>query len=212
MAQVLKDEVQERIAAAALDVFAAKGFSAAGLAEIARLAGISTGNVYRYFENKAVLFEAVVPASFARELAGLIRRRAESLAGIEDVAGLGPDAPWRLISEELLRFCIDNRLRVVILLGHAEGTTHEGFAEKIVRELVKTATAHGRSIRPGFEPSATARFVLEEIYRNFVGALVRILERYEKEAPIREAVERLSTYHLAGLQAFLVGPGEKEVA
>ncbi len=48
------------ICAAALDVFAEKGFAAARLDEIARRAGVSKGTLYLYFQDKEDLFRAVV--------------------------------------------------------------------------------------------------------------------------------------------------------
>ncbi len=48
------------ICAAALDVFAEKGFAAARLEEIARRAGVSKGTLYLYFKDKEELFRAVV--------------------------------------------------------------------------------------------------------------------------------------------------------
>ena len=48
------------ICAAALEVFAEKGFAAAKLDEIARRAGVSKGTLYLYFEDKEQLFRAVV--------------------------------------------------------------------------------------------------------------------------------------------------------
>jgi AcrR family transcriptional regulator len=48
------------ICAAALDVFAEKGFAAAKLDEIARRAGVSKGTLYLYFKDKQDLFRAVV--------------------------------------------------------------------------------------------------------------------------------------------------------
>jgi AcrR family transcriptional regulator len=48
------------IAAAALEVFAEKGFAAARLDEIAARAGVSKGALYLYFETKEDLFRAVV--------------------------------------------------------------------------------------------------------------------------------------------------------
>ena len=48
------------ICAAALEVFAEKGFAAARLEEIARRAGVSKGTVYLYFKDKEDLFRAVV--------------------------------------------------------------------------------------------------------------------------------------------------------
>ena len=48
------------ICAAALEVFAEKGFAAARLEEIAKRAGVSKGTLYLYFEDKEQLFRAVV--------------------------------------------------------------------------------------------------------------------------------------------------------
>ena len=48
------------IVAAALAVFAEKGFAGARIDEIARRAGVSKGTVYLYFETKDDLFRAVV--------------------------------------------------------------------------------------------------------------------------------------------------------
>jgi AcrR family transcriptional regulator len=48
------------ICAAALEVFAEKGFAAAKLDEIARRAGVSKGTLYLYFTDKQELFRAVV--------------------------------------------------------------------------------------------------------------------------------------------------------
>ncbi len=48
------------ICAAALEVFAQKGFAAARLDEIAKIAGVSKGTLYLYFKDKEELFRAVV--------------------------------------------------------------------------------------------------------------------------------------------------------
>ncbi|HVU31048.1 MAG TPA: TetR/AcrR family transcriptional regulator [Sphingomicrobium sp.] len=53
------------ICAAALEVFAEKGFAAARLEEIARRAGVSKGTLYLYFEDKEQLFRAVIRDSIA---------------------------------------------------------------------------------------------------------------------------------------------------
>lgn len=55
-----KDARPAEIVAAALTVFAEKGFAAARLDEIAARAGVSKGALYLYFETKEELFRAVV--------------------------------------------------------------------------------------------------------------------------------------------------------
>ncbi len=55
-----KDARPAEIVAAALEIFAEKGFAAARLDDIAARAGVSKGALYLYFETKQHLFEAVV--------------------------------------------------------------------------------------------------------------------------------------------------------
>ena len=55
-----KQERPADIIAAALAVFAEKGFAGARIEEIARRAGISKGTLYLYFETKEDMFRAVV--------------------------------------------------------------------------------------------------------------------------------------------------------
>jgi AcrR family transcriptional regulator len=59
------------ICAAALDVFAEKGFAAAKLDEIARRAGVSKGTLYLYFKDKEDLFRAVIRDTVAPNIAAI---------------------------------------------------------------------------------------------------------------------------------------------
>lgn len=205
MAQVLKDEVQESITRAAVAVFARRGYRKATIGEIAAEAGISTGNVYRYFEGKAALFDAVVSADFARTFRRLLRRRVESLDGVDDVRELEASHLYHLASEDLLRFCIDNRLRVVILLGRAEGSPHEGFAEQTVQDLMAMAIAHFRGLQPEMRVTRALRFNLGQIYHSFVHTMMTVLASFDDEAAIREIVGGYTRYHLAGLNYLFEG-------
>lgn len=60
MAQFLKDEVKDKIKASAVAVFTEKGYTNASIKAIASHAGVSVGNVYRYFDNKEALYSAVI--------------------------------------------------------------------------------------------------------------------------------------------------------
>jgi AcrR family transcriptional regulator len=51
---------RRQIIEGARQVFMAQGFDAASMGEIARVAGVSKGTLYVYFENKDELFEAIV--------------------------------------------------------------------------------------------------------------------------------------------------------
>lgn len=205
MPQVLKESVRDRLLAAAAEVFAGRGYQEAGMGEIAAAAGVSTGNVYRYFPGKGELFDAVLPSALVRRFRELLRRRVRALDGVRDVGDLAHDAPYHLASEELLRFCIDHRLRVIVLLARSSGSRYARFAEHTVEDLVRLAVAHFQSVDTGLELDRSMRFGLTEIYRAFVQVLVAILVRFETEASIRQAVAAYTRYHLAGLKSFFEG-------
>jgi AcrR family transcriptional regulator len=79
-----KDARPAEIVAAALQLFADRGFAATRLEDVATVAGVSKGTVYLYFESKEQLFEAVVRESVAPNIA-----RAEAL--VESWEGPTPD-------------------------------------------------------------------------------------------------------------------------
>src|SRR5690242_19341319 len=80
-----KEERPGEIIAAAMAVFAEKGFAAARLEDIARRAGVSKGALYLYFETKEDLFHAVVTEAVAPRFRGVI-------ATVESHVGSSADA------------------------------------------------------------------------------------------------------------------------
>lgn len=62
------DLIRERLIAAAAEVFAEKGYDGAGVAEIARRAGYTTGAIYGRFSGKAELLLAAIEAHSDNEL------------------------------------------------------------------------------------------------------------------------------------------------
>jgi AcrR family transcriptional regulator len=62
------DPIREKLVAAAAEVFAEKGYDGAGVAEIARRAGYTTGAIYGRFTGKAELLLAAIQARSESEL------------------------------------------------------------------------------------------------------------------------------------------------
>lgn len=63
-----KEERPEEILNAALELFTEKGFAATRMDDVARLAGISKGTLYNYFESKESIFHAVVQEMISPEI------------------------------------------------------------------------------------------------------------------------------------------------
>jgi AcrR family transcriptional regulator len=60
MAQVLKEDIKLSILDAARNVFVIDGFEASSMRQIAKGAGVTVGNLYRYFENKEAIYDAII--------------------------------------------------------------------------------------------------------------------------------------------------------
>ncbi len=75
-----KDARPGELAAAALELFVERGFSATRLDDVARRAGVSKGTLYLYFDSKEDLFKAVI-----RE--GIVSRIAEAEERIRNYHG-----------------------------------------------------------------------------------------------------------------------------
>ncbi len=80
-----KDDRPGEIVAAALEVFAERGFAAARLDDIAARAGVSKGALYLYFATKEDLFRAVVAEAVAPNLAGVQAAAAAYDGGFADL-------------------------------------------------------------------------------------------------------------------------------
>lgn len=123
-----KDDRPDEILAAALESFAARGFAATRLDDVAARAGISKGTLYLYFSGKEALFEAVVRTRLLPHLERLevaaatfegpsVRLLEQLLSTIADVACSEVGAIPKLVIAEagnfpdLARFYLDQVVR-----------------------------------------------------------------------------------------------------
>ena len=178
-------------------VFARRGYAGAKMADISREAGVSAGNIYRYFKNKDELFYSIITDELAASFLTLVRRRVGSLVEADDLNRL--DSKAGRDADALLSFWVENRLRVVVLLERAQGSRFEGFDRRFVEELMKPTLAQFRRRAAGKRLRPTVRFTLENIFTNTVRTIASILETHDSEPAIREAFAAFWSYQLAGL-------------
>jgi AcrR family transcriptional regulator len=195
--QTLKPELRERVLAAAEAEFAESGYRGATMAAIAARAGMSTGNLYRYFANKDDLFETIFTDAFADTFLALLRKRVRSLTVSRDLEALGADA--REDAAALLRFFVEHRTKVVVLLARAEDSRFASFRERFVAELVRPTEATLRADAGGRRLTKPERLVVENVFENTVRTIVAILERARTPQEIEQSFAGFWSYQLAGL-------------
>lgn len=124
MPQVLKEEVRNRILAAATAEFFEKGFDGSSLRSISKIAGITPGNLYRYFECKDSLYESVVGDSY-NKLSLILSESTDNQIRInvaptqESINKLKKENAGAIVSsviKEVIRVFGDDRMGLLILL------------------------------------------------------------------------------------------------
>ncbi len=203
MIQTKKDDIRKRIEDAALVVFSTKGFAGATMADIAREAGLSVGNIYRYYENKDALFYSALSPDFVCDFSSQIGLKMKTADGVE-LEKVKEFRPMQIRDQAVKTFFADNRLRIVILLTHATGTQYERYRNDLIDFTIDNAlrylqTATGKPL----ELSPTKRQVLRFIYDNMYEGIASILTRFETREDIAAAYDCFFDYHYMGIAKFL---------
>jgi len=117
---------QEAILSAAFEVFAANGFEAARLDEVAQRAGVAKGTIYLYFRDKEELFQAMVR--------NLIPKRLDVL--VQDLSG-PPEAMVHALLDQVYANVVRNpRVKAIVRMLVAESGRFPQLAEIYFREIV----------------------------------------------------------------------------
>lgn len=121
------DERRQAILAAALHVFAERGFAAARLEDVAARAGIAKGTLYLYFSNKEALFEDLI-----RSYVSPVLDRVEAAAASAPPAHLMLQQLFELFRREVL----GTERKKILQLLISEGPRFPSIAEFYYREVV----------------------------------------------------------------------------
>ena len=201
MVQILKDSVKNQITRAAEHQFAKAGYKKATMGAIAAEAGVAAGTIYKYFKDKKALFREIVSREFVEEMARLTGKRIAAFAASD---GLDPSRAL-LAGEagELLRFWVENRWKVVILLDRAEGSEQESFARDYIGAMASQTLEQARKQYPTMVDTDIFRFMVNKILADSVRGIVTILESFDDTRRIYEAFAASSAYQLAGIRAFI---------
>jgi AcrR family transcriptional regulator len=128
---------REAILAAALDEFAARGFEATRLDDVARAAGIAKGTIYLYFRDKEDLFQELVRAMLA-PLVGNIEAMGKADLPLSALAGHFVDL--------FVREVYETRRKDVVRLMITEGRRFPKLAEFYYREVLAHIIAAVRAL------------------------------------------------------------------
>ena len=131
--QQASEQRRQAILEAGLDVFAAHGFAAARLDEVAQRAGVAKGTIYLFFKNKEELFEHIV-----RGAAELVLTRLGGVASQHDVP---IDRLLARLFEVFRSEILETKRKEIARLVICEGGRFPAIAEFYHREVIAKVLA-----------------------------------------------------------------------
>jgi AcrR family transcriptional regulator len=153
--KVTPEARRQAILSAALTVFAAHGFEAARLDDVAQRAGVAKGTLYLYFRDKQALFEALV-----RNAVSPLLEQMGEMAAAPDIQPLQAlETLFAVFEKEVL----GTERKLLLRLIMAEGPRFPAIAEFYYREVVSRGMAMMRALaeraarRGDFATDAAAR-------------------------------------------------------
>jgi TetR/AcrR family fatty acid metabolism transcriptional regulator len=179
----------------AAKVFVRKGYASASIAEIADIAGVSDGLIYRYFNSKRALLDTVLSDFFERIVAKLERAAAEDASFEQKVRNL--------ISQHLTSFLEDlDFCRFFVSDVRSASDYHGSLIQKLNRRytrifvrVLEEGVASGR-MKPDLDPRLVRDFVF--------GAVEHVAWRHAirgRSTDIEEFSRQLTEITLTGISS-----------
>lgn len=187
MAQVLKEDIRDRILMAALQEFYKEGYQAAAMRKIAQNAKVPTGLIYSYYENKEALFHAVLrPVLYDWERVLTTGNEEESKHTSSEIYGLSK------AETECILNLFDHRREFIILINKSNGTRYEGEKERFIQGIEEHLQKHRND-------DMDDEVFLHIIASNFVDGLMQIMYHYKGKEWAVMILHKLSRMYLSGI-------------
>ncbi|MEM9865756.1 MAG: TetR family transcriptional regulator [Myxococcota bacterium] len=143
------------IVQAATELFDEVGLVSSSLSEIARRAGSSKANVYRYFESREHIYLAILEREYA-QVAKTIERRLDALVGSDDAEGVAEAIADALADQPRLVHLTS--LVGSVLEQNVSVDAIRAFKREVVVALLRYATSLNRAM-PSLSPAQCQRAV-----------------------------------------------------
>lgn len=199
MAQYKKEEIQAMILNSAEELFANKGYKSTTISDIAKSAGISVGNVYRYYKGKEQILEQVLPKEFVEKLQEQLRGKI--LAGKSDtISKQSKNKAYLEQTEKFQQVLGENQWKLMILLQYSHETPYESFRRDLVNNLSHLIL---EQFCPREKRTEEMRDLLLILYDGYIQMALQIVAKdWDKGKKISE-IKKLNHYHIMGLEALL---------
>lgn len=187
--QVLKEEVRQNILSSAKKLFYEKGYANATIRDIAKLSGITVGNVYRYFKSKENVLEGIVEHVHEKILD--ILSFSEKL--VEEGANKSFTDFRNIINEFIINISKEYRLELLILCTRTRGTKYETIRDDLV-SLIENRIHQGL-FRKSVLEYKEAGFLSKIAAHAFLDSLLMIISGIDENGELEKMIYILNDFY-----------------
>jgi len=179
--QYLKDEIRNNIAEKALIEFKQKGYTGASIRTISKNSGTSVGNMYKYFQSKEDLYEALIGSVYNQVMIQIAQfSKVELNEKAENI--------FYELMENILEIVDENSTELSILLNKSEGSKYENckitFID-LITNLVTEMISYELSLKG---KQLKDNFILHLLSYNLVESIALILISKDDSVEIKKLI------------------------
>ncbi len=183
--QYKKKDINDKILEAGKAEYLEKGYRSGNIATIAANAGVPVGNLYRYFDGKAGLLDAIVKPAYAE-----IPNMAKELAQIEISENVSLRDIMNMLATRLLQMFDKYGQEILILADKCASTRYEDFTDILVNQVSELV-----GTRLFTDPTETDKIMSRLVAKSFVSSLFDILRFSLPREKTEEMLVRVLNYH-----------------
>ena len=188
--QYKKKDISDKIMEAGRREYGEKGFRGGNISKIAADCGVPVGNLYRYFDGKLGLLDAIVRPAYNE-----IPKFIEELAELDQREPMPLDVQLTRISEELLKAFDKYGREILILCDKCASTRYDDFFEKLVACVNRVVL---RKIYT--DPTDDDKLFCEFIAQAFLNSLLDVLRKGLTREQMTEMVHRLLVFYFEKIE------------
>ncbi|OQY41907.1 MAG: hypothetical protein B6227_03780 [Fusobacteriia bacterium 4572_74] len=184
--QIKKKEVQNKIYLGAMEVFKENGYSGATMKAISRKSKVPIGNIYRYYENKEILFDEIVFELYSSLKYNHIHEKLEKLSS-------KCDKEPKIFLNNYITLATSKPMEFSILFDSSSGTKYDNFLDELVEIRGEKYLKYKRKNNVKYE-NIDEDFIMI-LMKSSITSIVDICKKYSSN-------EKLLRYYLIKFDCF----------
>lgn len=141
--RIRKNDVKLKIRESAKALFFDMSYGEVSMRDVADKSEMTVGNIYRYYENKEVLFDDIVMDCYEKvvkliKVTDVVQKFIKSKIGVKE-KGIYKNGKFKkYLLENIIKMIADNSAELYILINNSKSSKYEGFAEQIAEAIKQT--------------------------------------------------------------------------